>query len=178
MAAMLAIPGSLRRGSINAAVLRAAARAAARDGIRVAIDDSVRRLPLFDPDLESAPPEAVVRFREACAAAPGVLLAVPEYAFGIPGAFKIALDWTVGDGSLYGKPVAVLDVAAPGRGMYARGALARVLQGLDADVVHYAIPVTGRVLDPDGELRDPAILDELRLAVAELAGRNAWKEAA
>ena len=46
----------------------------------------------------------------------GVLLAVPEYAFGIPGAFKNALDWTVGSGSLYRKPVTVVDVAPPGRG--------------------------------------------------------------
>ena len=62
--------------------------------------------------------------------------------------------------------------------MYAREALARVLKALDADVVHHPIPVHARALDPDGELRDPTILDELRLAVAELAGRTALKEAA
>src|SRR5438034_6528742 len=78
-ATIVAISGSLRRSSINSAVLRAAAAAAARDGTRVGIDHSVRELPHFDLDLEIDPPEAVLRFRAACEEAAGVLLAVPEY---------------------------------------------------------------------------------------------------
>ena len=80
------------------------------------ITDVVRELPHFDPDLEGTPPEPVLRFRAACEAATGVLLAVPEYAFGIPGAFKNALDWTVGSTCLNRKPVTVLNVAPLGRG--------------------------------------------------------------
>ena len=64
---MLAISGSLRRDSINSAALRAAGRAAARDGLSVVIDDSPRALPHFNPDLEPFAPEAVQRFRQACA---------------------------------------------------------------------------------------------------------------
>jgi NAD(P)H-dependent FMN reductase len=64
---ILAIPGSLRHRSISAAALRAAAAAAARDGIVVRIDDFPRALPHFDPDLEPFPPEPVLRFRQACA---------------------------------------------------------------------------------------------------------------
>ncbi len=60
---ILAISGSLRRSSINSAVLRAAAAAAARDGALIVVDDSVRELPHFDPDLEIEPTEAVLRFR-------------------------------------------------------------------------------------------------------------------
>jgi chromate reductase, NAD(P)H dehydrogenase (quinone) len=71
----------------------------------------VRELPHFDPDLEGAPPETALRLLTACESAPGVLLSVPEYAFGIPGAFKNALDWTVGSTCLYRKPVTVLDIA-------------------------------------------------------------------
>ena len=89
---ILAISGSLRRSSINSAVLRAAAAAAARDGVLVVVDHSVRGLSHFDPDLEIEPPEAVRHFRAACEEAAGVLLAVPEYTFGIPGSFKNALD--------------------------------------------------------------------------------------
>src|SRR5262245_35885591 len=117
---ILAISGSLRRDSVNGAALRAAASAAARDRIPLTISDAVRELPPFDPDLEASPPLVVVRFRAACEAAAGVLFAVPEYAFGIPGAFKNALDWTVGSGSLYRKHVALLNVAPPGRGARAR----------------------------------------------------------
>ena len=121
------------------------------------IDDSVRRLPHFDPDLEAAAPEEVLRFRAACEVAEGLLIAVPEYAFGIPGAFKNALDWTVGSGSLYRKPVAVLDVAPPGRGEQARQALDRVLEALDADFAHYAVPVSQR---PERERRRIATGDD------------------
>jgi NAD(P)H-dependent FMN reductase len=129
---ILAVSGSLSASSINAAALRAAASVAARDGIRVTVADLVRALPHFDPALEDEPPEHVVRLRAACDAAAGVLLAVPEYAFGIPGAFKNLLDWTVGSGSLHRKPVAVLSVAPAGRGMHVREALRLVLRALDA----------------------------------------------
>ena len=77
---ILAVSGSLRRSSIYSAVLRAAA-AAARDCAVVVIDNSVRGLPHFDPDLETKPPEPVLRFRAACEGAVGVLLAGPEYPF-------------------------------------------------------------------------------------------------
>ena len=168
---ILAISGSLRRSSINGAVLRAAAEAAARDGIRVTLDDSVRKLPHFDPDLEDAPPEVVVRFRATCERAAGVVFAVPEYAFGIPGAFKNALDWTVGSGSLYRKPVAVLSVAPPGRGAHVHEALRLVLRALDADVGHHRVPVAGSDLAVHGEVGDPRILGELAGIVRALAHR-------
>ena len=140
---ILAISGSLRRRSLNTAALRAAADAARR-GIPVAIDESVRMLPHFDPDLESWPPDAVQRFREACEGADAVLLAVPEYAFGIPGAFKNALDWTVGSGALSRKPVAVLSVAPAGRGRKVRKALERVMQALDCDLSYHSVPIAPR----------------------------------
>ena len=138
----------------------------------------MRELPHFDPDLEDAPPEAVVRFRAACERAAGVVLAVPEYAFGIPGAFKNALDWTVGSGSLYRKPVAVLSVAPPGRGAHVHEALRLVLKALDADVAHHRVPVSGSDLDVDGEVRDPRILGELAGVVRELALRASADAAA
>jgi len=108
---ILAISGSLRRSSLNSAALRAAARAAAPTGLVVELDDSVRSLPPFDPDREVVPPESVLRFRRTVDAADGLLLAVPEYTFGLPGAFKNALDWLVRSGSLYHKPVALLHIA-------------------------------------------------------------------
>jgi chromate reductase len=168
---VLAISGSLRRSSINSAVLRAAA-AAARDGALVVIDDSVRELPHFDPDLEIEPPEAVLRFRAACEAAAGVLLAVPEYTFGIPGSFKNALDWTVGSGSLYRKPITLLDVAPPGRGAHVREALDLVLRAHGADVARYSIPVARSERNAVGEVDDARIIGELRAVVVELARRS------
>jgi chromate reductase, NAD(P)H dehydrogenase (quinone) len=168
---ILAISGSLRRSSINSAVLRAAAAAAARDGDLVVVDDSVRGLPHFDPDLEIDPTEAVLRFRAACDAAAGVLLAVPEYTFGIPGSLKNALDWIVGTGSLYRKPVTLLNVAPPGRGAHVQAALDLALRAHGAHVAHYTMPVTRRDRDTAGEVDDPRIIAELRVVVAELAKR-------
>jgi len=167
---ILAISGSLRRSSLNSAALRAAARAAARSGLEVTIDESVRALPQFDPDLESGPPEAVRRFREACERADAVLLAVPEYVFGIPGAFKNALDWTVGSGALYRMPVAVLSVAPPGRGGDVRRALERVFTALDCDVTYHAVPIHPTDL-VDHEVRDRSITRELLRVVETLAAR-------
>jgi NAD(P)H-dependent FMN reductase len=169
---ILAIAGSLSPSSVNAAALRAAAAVAGRDGIVVAVDETIGTLPHFTPDLELEPSRAVQRFRAACAAAPAVLLSVPEYAFGIPGACKNALDWTVGAGSLSGKPVTLLSVAPAGRGMHVRGALDLVLRALDARVEHRAVPIGPRDRDPDGEIRDPRLVAELRAVVAELAGRS------
>jgi NAD(P)H-dependent FMN reductase len=177
-APILAISGSLRRNSINSAALRAAATAAARDGLTVVIDDSPRELPHFDPDREPFPPEAVRRYRQASEGAGALLFAVPEYTFGIPGAFKNALDWAVGSGSLYRKPIALLHVAAPGRGAHVREALAHALTAHNADVTHHQVPIAPRDLDPNGEIGDPRILEELRAVVSELARRARTSRAA
>jgi len=167
---ILALSGSLRRDSLNSAALRAAARAAVRSGIAV-VDDSVGSLPHFNPDLEAYPPDAVERFRATCVEAEAVLLAVPEYAFGIPGAFKNALDWTVGSGALYRKPVAVLSVAPSGRGGHVRRALELVLRALDCDVSWHHVPIHRSLLD-DGEIREERVVRELAHVVEALNARR------
>ena len=169
---ILSLSGSLKQASINSASLRAAASAAARDGIRVTLGEFVGELPHFDPDLEPAPPAVVLRFRAACEEASGVLLAVPEYAFGIPGSLKNALDWTVGSGCLDRKPVTLLKVAPPGRGERAQDALALVMQALGAKTVRAAVPIAAADRDEGGEITEPSIVDALGRVVVELAGRT------
>ena len=166
---LLAISGSLRGRSTNSAALRAAARAAARDGISVDVVEVVRDLPAFDPDLDERPPDPVRRFRRACDEARGFLVAVPEYTFGIPGAFKNALDWVVGSGSLYRKPVLVLRISSSERGVHVGPALDLALRAHGADVRHRWVPVSRRDLDARGEVGDPQLLARLRAVVGELA---------
>ena len=168
---ILAISGSLRRDSLNSAALRAAAHAAARTGLAVDLDDSPRRLPHFNPDLESRPPAAVQRFRTISEHAEAILLAVPEYAFGIPGTLKNALDWTVGSGAIYRKPVAVLSVAGRGRGEHVCGALELVFAALDCDVSWHHVPIHPSLLD-QGEIRDEPMIRELVRVVEVLAART------
>ncbi len=160
---LLAISGSLRRDSTSSAALRAAA-AAAPAGVQVEVYEGLRELPHFDPDLEAEPPEPVTSFHEALEGSAAVLLCVPEYAHGIPGSFKNALDWTVRRGSLYQKPVTVIKTSPPGRGAYVRAALERVLGALDADVAFTAVPA-------------PAQPAQLRAVISELADRASQRRA-
>ena len=163
---ILAMSGSLRRESYNGAALRAAAGLAPR-GVRVRFDDRYRFLPQFNPDLEWRLPRSVGGFRLACRSAVGVLLAIPEYAHGVPGVFKNALDWTVSDGSLDGKPVAVINVAPVGRGGYVQAALAEILGALGADVRFHALPLSRR-LPAEAQLRGPQQTAQLRAIIADL----------
>ena len=166
---IVAVPGSLRRASVNSAALRATADAAARSGLELRIDTRFAQLPLFNPDLEADVPQVVVEFRAALAGADAVLLAVPEYAFGIPGALKNAIDWTVGSGSLDGKRVGVLSVAPPGRGSDVRHALGRVLTAINARFTCHHVPVAPGDRDAAGEIRNPTVIEQLGDVAAALA---------
>src|SRR5579862_5748949 len=104
---ILAISGSLRAGSTHTALLRAAAGSAPA-GVEIALYAGLASLPIFDPDHdETAVPRAVLDLRARLHAADGVLIACPEYAHGIPGGLKNALDWVVGSSKFVDKPVAL-----------------------------------------------------------------------
>src|SRR5262249_37658099 len=92
---ILAISGSLRAGSTNTALLRATASLAPK-GVEVLLFDGLRELPHFSPEIDGDDsPAPVVHLRESLAAADAVLICTPEYAFGMPGSLKNALDWCV-----------------------------------------------------------------------------------
>ncbi len=117
MATIIGIAGSLRAGSYNAALLRAAAQVTVGASVEIG---SIRGIPLYDGDLEASTgiPQPVVELKARIAAADGVLLVTPEYNNGIPGVFKNALDWlsrpAADIGSVFGdRPVAVIG-ASPG----------------------------------------------------------------
>lgn len=158
---IVAVSGSLRRASVNSAALRAIAAAGGRSGIELRIDAELALLPPFDPDRTEDAPSPVVDFRRRLERADAVLFAVPEYAFGIPGAFKNAIDWTVASGSLDDKRVAVLSVAPPGRGADVRHALDRVLTAVNARFTHHHVPVAPADRDEDGEIRDADVVRRL-----------------
>src|SRR5690242_2632218 len=100
---ILGISGSLRRASSNRAVIDAAARVAA-DGIAVSVYQELEQLPPFNPDLDTEDaPVTVARFREALAAADAILICSPEYAHGVSGVMKNALDWVVSSGEFIDK---------------------------------------------------------------------------
>ena len=93
MTKLIGISGSLRRGSFNTALLRAAAQLVPQ-GVELAVE-TVHGIPLYDGDLEAADgiPERVSELKEAIVASAGLVLVTPEYNNSIPGVFKNALDW-------------------------------------------------------------------------------------
>lgn len=140
---VLAISGSLRKASINSAFCRAAARLAP-SGVRVDVFSGLGNLPLFNPDRETVPPEVVQSFRESVGKADALLIASPEYAHGVSGAMKNALDWLVSFEGTIGKPVALVNTSP--RAHHAYESLREVLATMSTVVVTGAslsIPLLG-----------------------------------
>ena len=139
---IVTLSGSLRAGSINSALLQALA-SLAPPGMTV-VATNIGLLPLFNPDLEAALPTAVVRFHAEISAADALVIASPEYAHGVSGVFKNALDWLVGLEAFAGKPIAVLN-ASP-RASHADAALHETLLTMAAVVVNgrsFMVPLAG-----------------------------------
>lgn len=142
---LLAISGSLRAASSNRTLLEAAA-ALAPPGVTVRLSDHLATLPHFNPDLDGAgrPPEAEA-WRIAAGGADGLLISIPEYAHGMPGAFKNGFDWLVSDPALVHKPIAIWSVSA--RGEHAHASLLEVLRTMSTRIIETA-GVTLPILDP------------------------------
>jgi len=119
---ILGVAGSLRAGSLNKALLRAAAELAP-DGMEIEVFD-LAEVPLYNGDVEAAgDPPGVAAFKQAIAASDGVLMATPEYNHGVPGVMKNAIDWASRpprEAPLGGKPVGLIG-ASPGQTGTARG---------------------------------------------------------
>jgi chromate reductase len=140
---VLAFCGSLRRVSMNAALLRAAARLAPT-GIQVEIFGGLAALPLFNPDLEAQMPAAVQAMHAAVARCEALLIASPEYAHGVTGVLKNALDWLVSFEGFIDKRVAIFN-ASP-RSVHADASLRETLITMSADIVDgacLALPLRG-----------------------------------
>jgi NAD(P)H-dependent FMN reductase len=129
---VLAVSGSLRARSINSALLRVAARVAPA-GVEVEAVRGLGELPLFNPDLDERPPPQVLAFREAIARADALVIASPEYAHGVTGTIKNALDWLVSFEPFIDKRVAVVNAAA--RASIAHAALCEILKTMNAHLV-------------------------------------------
>lgn len=148
---VLAISGSLRGESINSALCRTVATLAPPHA-SVAVYQGMAELPLFNPDHEPAPSIEVVRLRNAVAASDALLIASPEYAHGVTGVMKNALDWLVSFEGAVGKPVAVVNTSP--RARHSHESLLEILQTMSMQVVTDAsisIPLLG-YLRTDAEM--------------------------
>ena len=156
---VLLVSGSTRSGSTNSAALLTAA-ALAPPGVTAVRYDGLADLPAFNPDDDGDRlPGPAAGLRGEIEASDAVLFCTPEYAGTLPGSLKNLLDWTVGGGQLYGKPVVWLNVAADGRGGGAQATLRSVLGYVGAVIVEPAcrhLPVDHSAIGPGGTVSDPA----------------------
>ena len=172
---LLAISGSLRAVSSNRALLEAAV-ALAPDGVEIVIYDGIGALPHFNPDIaDDAQPASVTEFRAALTSADGVIFSTPEYAHGVPGVLKNALDWVVGTSELVDKPVALFN-ASP-RSTYAVASLSETLSVMSAQLSAaggLTVQLSGRPMPDGGFAADgeiaPLITDAIARFVAEIGG--------
>lgn len=171
MIELFAISGSLRAASGNAALLRAAA-ACAPPGVRVTLYGDLGRLPIFNPDDDARPPTLVQALREQIGRADGLLIASPEYAHGVTGAIKNALDWLVSGEEFVDKPVLLFNTGNGAR--HAHAALLETLRTMSARLhappeVDFPLPRTPRAaIDFTA---DAVIAARLRAVLAEFSAR-------
>jgi chromate reductase len=169
---ILGISGSLRSGSHNTSLLRAAAQSLP-SGAELEVYEGLRDLPPYDADLDVEPaPDAVTELREAIAGADGVLISTPEFNGSIPGVLKNALDWAsrpFPDNALRGKPVMVIGASTGLFGaVWAQAETRKVLGIIGADALAGELPVgqAQHAFGDDGHLIEP----DLRNALNELLG--------
>jgi chromate reductase len=160
------ISGSLRAGSLNTALLRAAILSAP-EGCEI-FPVPIGELPLFNQDQEMALPESVVRFKEQIASADAILFATPEYNYSIPGVLKNAIDWgsrPYGQSAWEGKPVGVMSVSSGMLGgARAQYHLRQTFVFLDMHPLNrpeMIVPFGAEKFGPDGRLTDEKTIAKL-----------------
>jgi len=134
--------------------------------------EGLANIPAMNPDHGDDPGDAVLGWRARLGAADAVLIAAPEYAGSIAGVVKNALDWIVGSGELYGKPVALISAGTSG-GVFARRDLVRTLSWQGGHVVAslgIAGPHTKSITEANGSRRftDPTTIDAIELVASSL----------
>jgi chromate reductase len=170
MVRLIGISGSLRKGSLNTALLKASV-ALAPAGVEIAIG-SIAGIPLYDGDVEAAQgvPPAVAALKEQIVAADGVLIVTPEYNGSLPGVFKNAIDWTTRPAAdiarVWGdRPVGVIGASPGGFGtVLSQQAWLPVFRKIGALQWHGAtlmVSRAGGVFDAEGQLVDDKARDQI-----------------
>ena len=168
---ILAISGSLRRRSTNTELLHAVA-SIADPAANVVIYDELGELPHFNPDMDVEGvklPDSVSDLRAFVAASDAILISSPEYAHGVPGTLKNALDWLVSGPEMVGKPAGLLNASA--RSIYAYASLAEILRTMSANLIEEAVdvvPLEGRRSDLQAILSDSSARETIERVVTAL----------
>ncbi len=159
---IFAISGSLRSGSSNHNILKFLGTMAPAD-VDYTIYNNLAQIPPFDPGLDNdTPPETVTELRNFITHADAIIICTPEYAFGVPGQLKNALDWLVSSSTLVDKPVSLITASSVGSNAHA--ALLLTLGALSANVIEETtllIPFIRAKMDNAGNITDEPTKKEL-----------------
>ncbi len=169
---VLAISGSLRPQSLNTALLHALAPLMPA-GVSYRVWEGLGSLPHFSPEIDfDASPGPAIAYRALLRAADAVIICTPEYAFGMPGVLKNALDWAVSSGEFDKKPMATISASPlPSGGQKAHDWLNQTLTALGAFQIPDAklsVPAAKTRIGEDGAIKDPALTEELARLVRNL----------
>lgn len=167
---VLALSGSLRKASSNSALVSAAVRVAPV-GIDVSVYCELAEVPPFNPDQDTGTaPIGVVKLRAALESCDAILICSPEYAHGVSGVLKNALDWIVGSGELMDKPIALINASA--RATLAYASLRETLTTMSGRVIEDAsvtIPLEGSKSDAASIVQDAYLSGLLKASLVALA---------
>jgi NAD(P)H-dependent FMN reductase len=166
---ILAISGSTREKSTNLNLLHAIADLAA-DRFALTIFESLAALPHFNPDLDHEnPPEKVADFRRMLRQADGIMICTPEYAMGVPGTLKNAIDWTVSSCEFSHKPVALITASTLGeKGHEALLHTLRIIESNMTDKTQLLISHIRTKVNAQGEITDPETKEHVEELVEAL----------
>jgi chromate reductase, NAD(P)H dehydrogenase (quinone) len=173
---VLAVAGSLRKGSLNKALVRAAIQVAP-PGVVVEDFGDLGGIPLFNEETEKHLPESVRLLKAKVVAADALLIATPEYNYSISGVLKNAIDWAsrpLGDNSFDDKPVAIMSAGGHMGGTRAQLHLRHMCVYLNMHALNkpqVAITNAKTKVDTSGEFTDTAIRDSVRQLLVAL---EAW----
>jgi chromate reductase, NAD(P)H dehydrogenase (quinone) len=166
---ILAISGSLRQVSSNTALLQAAI-ALAPENVEIKLYVGLGELPHFNPDLEPTEPASVTDLRQQLRWSDGLIISSPEYAHGVPGVLKNALDWLVSGEEFVGKPIALFN-ASP-RATYAQASLIEIITTMAGKIIPEAgitVALLGKNLDAEGIIANAEMSRALRAAIISFA---------
>ena len=160
---VIAILGSARKNSANLRLIRAIDDLT-KEKFDTTVFEGLTELPHFNPDLDTDdPPEAVINFRKLIRNSDGILICTPEYAMGVPGTLKNALDWTVSSGEFSGKAVAL--ITASTSGLKAHESLLDTLQVIDARInaeTQYLISFIQVKLNSENKITDEQTMSDIQ----------------
>jgi len=165
---ILAISGSTRQYSTNLNVLQAIALLY-QGQIELVMFESITRLPQFNPDDTDADRPEVMRWRQQIREADGILICTPEYAHGVPGALKNAIDWTVSTNEFSHKPTALITASTDGR--FGHAALLETLRTIEAkniEALQLLISFAQTKIGHDNTIKDELTLAAIKKLIGDL----------